>query len=289
MFGSPDRTWHPSLAVCRLSGTHALQLKERPEPMTDAETPLSGGNMTTGVVQVGDTVRRPPGPWTPAVHALLAHLHAAGFDGAPRPLGIDERGREVLTFIPGTRAWPGDFRLLDGDGQLRRAARLIRDFHDAVTGFAPPPGARWQVLIPADGDEIIAHHDLAPWNLIIGRRRWAFIDWDTAAPGTRLWDLAYAMHGFAPLSANPAFQRDDAGRRLRLIADAYGLTERQRLDIIPLLARRTRAVHDFLAGQAARGTQPWTGLWQEGHGDAWRADTSYISQRAGQWRRALLG
>jgi hypothetical protein len=97
------------------------------------------------------------------------------------------------------------------------------------------------------------------------------------------------MHGFAPLSADPAVQRDDAGRRLRLIADAYGLTERQRLDIIPLLARRTRAMRAFLAREAARGTQPWARLWQEGHGDAWDADTSYIARREDQWHQALLG
>jgi hypothetical protein len=159
--------------------------------------------MSSGVAWVGNTVRRPAGPWTSTVHALLAHLHEAGFEGAPRPLCIDEHGREVLTFIPGTPAWPGQFHLLDDDAQLSRAARLIRDFHDAVATFTPPPGARSQVLTPADGDEIIAHHDLAPWNLIIGHRQWAFIDWDTAAPGTRLWDLAYAMHGFAPLSTPP--------------------------------------------------------------------------------------
>ena len=251
--------------------------------------PLDGGNMSSGVVRVGDTVRRPAGPWTPAVHALLSYLHDAGFRGAPRPLGIDERGREIITFVPGPVAWPGHFHLLDGDAPLRRAARLIREFHDAVAGFTPPPGARWQALIPADGDEIIAHHDLAPWNLVVGDRQWAFIDWDTAAPGTRLWDLAYAMHGFAPLSADPAFQRDDAGRRLRLIADAYGLAEQQRLDIIPLLARRTMAMHDFLAQQAARGAQPWTRLWQEGHGDTWRDDAGYIARREGQWHQALLG
>jgi hypothetical protein len=257
--------------------------------VTGAEFPLVGGNMSGGVVRVGDTVRRPAGPWTPAVHALLTHLHEAGFRGAPRPLGIDERGREILSFVPGTVAWPRHFHLLDADGPLRRAARLIREFHDAVAGFAPPPGARWQVLMPAGGDEIIAHNDLAPWNLVIGDGQWAFVDWDTAAPGTRLWDLAYAMHGFAPLSADPAVQRADAGRRLRLIADAYGLTERQRHDIVPLLARRTRAMHAFLAREAARGAQPWARLWQEGHGDAWDADTGYIARREGQWRQALLG
>jgi hypothetical protein len=257
--------------------------------MTGPDTPLDGGNMTGGIVRVGDTVRRPAGPWTPAVHALLAHLHAAGFHGAPRPLGLDECGREVLTFIPGSPIWPGRFGLLDDDGQLGRVARLIRDFHDAVAGFSPPPGARWQALTPAPGDEIIAHHDLAPWNLIAGDREWAFIDWDTAAPGTRLWDLAYAVHGFAPLSADPAHQRGDAGRRLRVIADTYDLTERQRLDLIPLLSRRARAMYDFLAERAARGEQPWARLWRDGHGDVWAADTRYIVERDDQWHQALLG
>ena len=42
-----------------------------------------------------------PGGWTPAVHALLAHLAGTGFTGAPRPLGFDEQGREVLTFLEG--------------------------------------------------------------------------------------------------------------------------------------------------------------------------------------------
>src|ERR1700753_2437604 len=102
--------------------------------MTGTEVPLHGGNMSGPVVRVGDTVRRPAGPWTPAVHALLAHLHDAGFEGAPRPLGLDSSGREVLTFIPGTVAWPDGFHLLDDDRALRRAARLIREFHDAVAG-----------------------------------------------------------------------------------------------------------------------------------------------------------
>lgn len=253
-----------------------------------AETPLRGGNMSGGVVRVGGTVRRPAGPWTPAVHALLTYLHEAGFRGAPRPLGIDDQGREVLTFIPGMIAWPDHFSLLDDDRPLRRAVRLIREFHDAVAGFTPPPGARWQSLVPADGNEIIAHHDLAPWNLVINDGQWAFIDWDTAAPGTRLWDLAYAMHGFAPLSADPATQRADADRRLRLIADTYDLTEGQRLDIVPLLARRTQAMHDFLAAQAAHGAQPWARLWREGHGGAWEADTRYIAGREQAWHQALL-
>lgn len=256
--------------------------------MSDVEVPLTGGNMNSGVVRVGDTVRRPTGPWTPAVHALLAYLHGVGFHAAPRPLGLDEQGREVLTFIPGTVTWPDHFALLHPDDRLRRVARLIRDFHDAVAGFTPPPDARWQALIPPEGADIIAHQDLAPWNLVVNDAQWAFIDWDSAAPGSRLWDLAYAIHGFAPLTASATYQARDPGYRLRVMADAYGLTEAQRREIVPMLARRTRSMHTFLAQQAARGNQPWTRLWREGHGDAWWADAEYTAEREDQWRRALL-
>jgi len=160
-----------------------------------AGIPLAGGNMSSGVVRLGDTVRRPAGPWTPAVHALLTHLHEAGFRGAPRPLGIDDHGREILTFVPGTVAWPRHFHLLDADGPLRHAARLIRGFHDAVTGFAPPPGARWQVLAPAHGDEIIAHHDLAPWNLVIDEGHGGTWDADTSYIARREGQWRQALLG----------------------------------------------------------------------------------------------
>ena len=249
--------------------------------------PLSGGNATAGVVRVGQTVRRPAGPWTPAVHALLAHLRSAGFTGAPRPLGLDEQGRGVLEYVPGVVPWPERFGLLDPDDRLGEVARLVRGFHDAVADFVPPPDARWQVLVPADGTEIIAHHDLAPWNLVVGPRL-AFIDWDTAAPGTRLWDLAYAVHGFVPLSADPRWRRPDAGRRLRLFADAYGLDESQRRRLLELLAPRTRAMADFLAAGAAAGSEPWAGLWRAGHGRAWEADARYIEQALPALTASLL-
>jgi hypothetical protein len=66
--------------------------------MSDEE-PLSDGGLT-GAERVGATVHRETGPWTPAVHALLRHLEAAGLE-APGVLGIDDEGREVLTFVEG--------------------------------------------------------------------------------------------------------------------------------------------------------------------------------------------
>lgn len=192
----------------------------------------------------------------------------------------------MLEFIHGQVPWPDQAGQLAPDAAMVAVGRLIRDFHDAVTGFVPPAGARWQVLIPADGAEIIAHHDLAPWNLVVGERRTAFIDWDTAAPGTRLWDLAYAAQSFAPLSDIAATA--DAARRLRLLVDAYGLDESQRRELLRLLGPRTQSMSDFLAAAAAAGAQPWTRLWQEGHGAAWRRNAEHIDRHAEQWAQALL-
>ncbi|MGP4113306.1 GNAT family N-acetyltransferase [Streptomyces sp. 4N509B] len=267
-----------------------------PEP--PAEEPLTGGNVSAGVVRVGDTVRRPAGPWTPAVHALLDHLHRAGFSAAPRPLGLDEQGREVLGYAPGEPLWPDPerFAYLAPPERLARLGRLIRDFHDAVADFVPPPDARWRPLMaaPADEDgEIIAHHDLAPWNLVADGPdgAWVVIDWDTAGPGSRLWDLAYAAHGFVPLSAHPDWRLPDAdaASRLRVLADAYGLSDAQRRRLVPLLTRRTRAMHDFLREQAAEGVEPWLTHWRTGHGDAWRNDAEYTERREELWLTALLG
>jgi hypothetical protein len=53
------------------------------------------------MVRVGDTVRRPLAAGSNFVHALLLHLEPRGFAGAPRFLGLDKIGREVLTFVPG--------------------------------------------------------------------------------------------------------------------------------------------------------------------------------------------
>ncbi|MEV4055630.1 phosphotransferase [Amycolatopsis sp. NPDC049688] len=250
------------------------------------EIPLTGGNVSAGVVRVGKTVRRPAGPWTPSVHCLLEHLRSVGFAGAPRPLGLDERGREVLEFIPGDVPWPGHVDLLLPDAAVTAVGRLVREFHDAVAGFVPPADASWQVLIPADGTEIVAHHDLAPWNLVVGSRRWAFIDWDTAAPGTRLWDLAYAANGFGLLP--DAVRPDRAARRLRLLADAYDLAEGQRRELARLLGPRARSMYDFLAAQATAGTEPWRRLWNDGHGTHWRRRADHLDRHHDLWLRALL-
>ena len=71
----------------------------RPTRFPDGpEVALPAGDVTVGVVRIGDTVRRPHQPTSDRVAAYLAHLEARGFDGAPRHLGRDAQGRDVLTY-----------------------------------------------------------------------------------------------------------------------------------------------------------------------------------------------
>lgn len=232
------------------------------------EVPLEGGNVNAGVVRVGDTVRRPPGPWSSSVDALLLHLERVEYPAAPRALGYDAKGRQVLSFVDG----PVGPRPTDlGVAELRVVGGLVRDFHDAVASFVPPPGAVWNVAIPPDGDDLICHHDLAPWNLVRGSSP-VFIDWDGAGPGTRLWDLSYALHGFVPLSPADGLEERELCRRAGSLVQGYGLDAEDRLRLVALLVPRIRSMHDLLAEGHRSGRQPWARLWREGHAETWAAD-----------------
>jgi Ser/Thr protein kinase RdoA (MazF antagonist) len=253
-----------------------------PSGVPPAEVPLTGGNVTDLVVRVGDTVRKPWTTSTPAVHAFLRHLAARGFDAAPHPLGRDDAGRQILEFVPGTNAMDLPPRSLT---ELHRLGGLVRELHDASADFVPPADPGWVVAIPADGDDLICHQDLAPWNLVIDGDRWIFIDWDATAPGTRLWDLAYAVQSFAPLIVGGDPAADAV--RVRAIVDGYRLGPAGRTALPELLGTRTRAMADLLYRGSVSGEQPWARLWDEGHGEFWGAAAEYAAAHRDRWHTAL--
>jgi Phosphotransferase enzyme family len=252
-------------------------------PTTPEEQPLTGGNVSGSVVRVGDTVRRPAGAWSPSVDALLRHLNAVGYEGAPRTLGFDNQGRHVLEYVDGHVPMP--FDPPDHLAAIRRVGSLLRDFHDASAGFTPPEDAQWNVAIRPDAQDLVVHHDAAPWNLVCSPTRWVFIDWDNAGPGSRLWDLAYAAHGFVPLA--PRTPPRVSAQRVVALADGYGLDEQGRGDLADLLHRRIMSMYDLLRDGRDSGAQPWSQLWADGHGDAWLANAEYVQQNVALLRMAL--
>lgn len=246
------------------------------------EIALDGGDVTDGVVRVGDTVRRPMSPSSPAVHALLRHLEAAGFEGAPRVFGVDGRGRQVLSYVPGQAAIRPLGAHVVGDVALADLALLVRRFHDAVDGFVPPPGAAWERGSADDAEpELIGHCDIRPENVIFrGRRPWALIDFDMARPTTRLFDVATALRHWAPI-ADP-IDRDplqyglDVGARLRLFCDAYGFPARDRRRLLEV--SRLRLDRSYAATRARAMTEggSWARMWEGGAGERIRRAAAWL-------------
>jgi Phosphotransferase enzyme family len=200
------------------------------------EERLPGGSLN-GAVRIGDTVRRSAGPWTPNVHALLNHLREAGFNYAPRPLGIDDKGREVLEYIAGDTVggaypWP---EWVWSESLLAEVGTAIAELHVAVADFRPPETATWQFATGSPGaGEIVGHFDLAPYNVVVREGRLAaFIDWDLARPLRALDELAFVAWEWVPFwhpdSARGLGWRSppDLKRRLEILLRHYGAEARR--------------------------------------------------------------
>jgi hypothetical protein len=229
-----------------------------PRPGSDLndgqEVRLPGGNVG-GAVRVGDTVRRQPGPWTPAVHALLDHL-AGRIAGIPRVLGQDERGREVLSYLPG-HVVDVDNEMLT-DGQLVSLMSWTREFHETTARFSHP--GPWR-FFPVTEPTMICHNDIAPYNACFAGDELAGVfDWDLAGPSTPLLELAFIAWNCVPLWRDIA--AEVAAERLSLIAGSYGeISARQVLDAVP---DRIQLMLDWIPVAAAGGDDGMANLMAAG-------------------------
>lgn len=183
------------------------------------------GDPVNGVVRIGNTVRRPVRPWTPAVHGLLRYLEEAGFDGSPRVLVIDEAGRAILTFLPSEPVWAYSEEVLVA------TARLVRSVQVILEGFTPPPDAVWS--LPRAPGVPVGHNDIKPENTVYaGGLPYGFIDWELAGPSPPLADVAWAAISIVPLRPDHFCRMvgfpdpPDRPARLRLFCDAYGVEDR---------------------------------------------------------------
>ncbi len=251
--------------------------------MESVDEYLTGGNVSETVIRIGATVRKPATPATSSIELLLAHLDSAGFNGSPRSLGRDAQGRHVLEYVPGLPCSLGTpLELPD----LNRVGEMIREFHAASSSFSAPPSATWNLLMPSGAGDLICHNDLAPWNLIRSQDRWVFVDWDSAAPGTRLWDLSFAALTFPPIEPNCDLR--EAAVRIGAVCDGYGLDRPKRRGLLPLMVRRARAMDDLLVAGGRTGEQPWARLYSEGHAEYWGPAADYIEQNLPSLSECLL-
>lgn len=202
---------------------------------------LRGGTLTGGIVRIGDTVRRPANGDRSFQHRLLRELERVGFAAAPRFLGADDQRRDMLEFIAGTAGSAGAHY---SDAQLVAAAALLRRFHDATAGLA----------LAAPG-EVVCHNDWSPANTVFRDTvPVAMIDFDMAAPGARLWDLAYSAMSWLNL-ANPGYAPAEQSRRLAVMLRAYGLGTMP--DLATQLVARSNAAVDWARSNARPDDLRW--------------------------------
>lgn len=230
------------------------------------EVPLDGGTANAGlVVRVGDTVRRPQTPTSSARHALLLHLEKVGFEGAPRYLGEDDLGREMLSFIPGDAAITPAPSWALTDAALRSVADLLRDLHRAVRDF-DPAGHAWGSMVPARfRSDRIGHNDPNLDNVVFRNgRAVALIDFDLASPGSIVWDVAIAARLWAPLRSPSDItdqRRRDFLRRFRLFVDACGLSASERDAVVDAVVECHNWCYDTVQAGALRGQAGYVGYW----------------------------
>ena len=266
-----------------------------------AEMPLGGGDVTEGVVRVGNTVRRPVGPHSPLVHALLAHLESVGFAGAPRYLGIDASGREVLSYVDGEVAGRPRPPWIADKTRLASVGRLVRAYDDAAVSFTPAanvlPGTEpvWPDDIPPAPPyppELIGHADITPENVVFrDGQAFALIDFDFARPVTRADEICNAMMWWAPWSdprdSDPLLRTVDVPRRTRILADAYGLsgTDRERVMEVALL--RSRRSWHLMKHRAETLGGGWQRMWDQGAGDVIKRREAWLDRHAAALTAAL--
>lgn len=256
--------------------------------MTTDERPLPGGMGSGGlVVRVGDTVRRPVRPQSAAVAAFLRHLEAVGFDGAPRHLGHDERGREVLTYVEGDVALPPFPAWAADDGLLASVARLQRELHAAARGFIPPSDAAWdRPNLPDPGpDALVCHNDLCVENVVVrDGRAVAFIDFDFAAPSDPLLDIAIAARHWIPLrdpvDLDPGFAGVDQVARFRAFCDAHGLDRPARRAVVAHAAAFLDRALVAMRTRAESGLEAYVRAWEAGYPAQNRRSRAWVDANA---------
>ncbi|MCU1688421.1 MAG: hypothetical protein JWN20_349 [Jatrophihabitantaceae bacterium] len=272
-----------------------------PDSLADGpEVPLLGGDVTEGLVRIGDTVRRPRLPVSDFVATVLEHLELMNFAGAPRYLGIDSKGRQALSFVPGEVAmrpspgWAGD------DATVVSVARLIRRFDDAMQTmpmtatassavWPDPPGAPASI---ADPPQFIGHRDITPGNVVFrDGEAVALIDFDSAGPTTRVQEVVNLLQWWAPLmpvSDRPASLANvDAFARTALIVEEYGLVEDERHRVVPVAINSADRTWFTMRDRSERLGGGWRRMWEHGAGDSILRRQQWLRDNAAQIHAAL--
>ncbi|MDN7240949.1 phosphotransferase [Planococcus sp. N028] len=256
------------------------------------EEKLTGGN-ASNVYRSENTVRRELKPESFRIHKLLKHLENKGFNYAPKYLGIDEKGREILSFIKGEA---GNYPLknyMRSDEVLKEIAKMLCLYHVAVSDFSFEDD--WEPIDNTPSQyEVLCHNDFAIYNIIFNQERpVGIIDFDIAAPGPRLWDVAYTLYTCVPLSRlyltetgdeihySSIHDADRKRKRVQLFFETYG--EAIEEDYLDMVVLRLEGLCKYITRKAREGEVAFQKMIAEGHLEHYRNDIKFIREHGKEW------
>ena len=256
------------------------------------EEVLTGGNVSN-VYRSGNTVRRELKSDSHKFHKLLKHLENKGFTYEPKFLGIDEKGREVLSFIEGEAGNYPLKKYMWSDDVLIEIGKMLRLYHDSVSDFSFDDS--WKSIDNTPKPfEILCHNDFAIYNIIFNDERpIGIIDFDVAAPGPRLWDIAYTLYTCVPLSRfylsetgekihyNSSQHVQDRKRRVKLFFESYG--EELQEGYLEMVLLRLEGLCKTITRKASEGDIAFQKMIDEGHLEHYQNDIKFIYEHTKEW------
>jgi hypothetical protein len=232
------------------------------------EVKLSGGVANAGAVsRVGDAVLRPATQYTPSTQRLIRDVRAQGFEGVPEPLDAAPDGRERWAFVSGDVASPPYPEWVQADSALVSVAALLRRFHDAAAVVSIDGPWNGGVADPTGHADVVCHNDVCFDNVVFrDGTAVALLDWEFAAPGRRVYDLAQMARMCVPLTDDESEQQlgwesPNKPERLRLVCDSYGLADDDRRALVGAIGDAIRVHGDFVQHRVAADDPNFSAMW----------------------------
>ncbi|WP_081791882.1 phosphotransferase [Caldalkalibacillus mannanilyticus] len=200
----------------------------------------------------------------------------------PKPYGINEKGEEVLSFLPGhVFHYPLPEEMLS-DSMLVSTSKLLLQFHKYSERYLSRLTNDKQWMLPASYPiEVMCHGDFAPYNVtVIKNEATGIIDFDTLHPGSKMWDIAYAIYRWVPFKNpnNPDCYGNlkEQIRKTRLFLDTYGVNSEEKESFTSVLIKRLQSLIDFMRSEANNGNKDFQLHIENGHLNLYLDDMEYL-------------
>ena len=267
------------------------------EEFNNEKIALKKGNVSE-VFSDGKVVYRDLMPQSKSIHRLLLHLEDKGIPFTPRFLGISENNMEKLSFVEGETIddYPIQNEINKKITTVRLAAEMLRKFHDGTVDFIQNPDDIWFLEYKGElQKEVICHNDFAPYNVTFqDLKPVGLIDFDTACPAPRIWDVAYAAYRFVPLSEE-VFDIDtrqyrsyskstDSLERKRLLheyLDSYGMGNAN--EVLQILILRLQDLVKLFDDECQKGNKAFIKMKESGHQQFYIREIKFLKENMADW------